>query len=700
MEESVEVRHGSIQGKEKLCWADPNVFDVLPVPVAFGDLRASLERPEGLVLTRAAARKYFGRDDPLGDSLQVDGDHLLKVTAVIDDLPANETFVGLTMFASSRSASSGWSKLGAEAEHRPDVSAVRFPGRTYLRLARGASIDTLLAALPSFTRAMYPSWMADRFPSVELIRIDKVHVHPGFHPEMGTRIVVVAATGALILIIGAINFIILTTARSARRTVEVGVRKAAGASRGALMLQFLGESLVYVVLAASVSVALTEWLLPHVNAFLATGASFEYWHDATLIECLCSGVILVTVLAGAYPALLLSSFRPANVVKGAAVRGSGGERVRQSLVTLQFAILIGLLIAAGVAYQQLAYATHGVLRLDTDQMLVVRTPCNAAFETELRKLAGIQGVACASDAFLEQPFLGGLRLRDGTRTEANYVQVQPGLLELLGLKPTSGRLFSPLDPAPSPAAENGGGPMVLNQTAVRRLGFTTAGAAVGQSMTPYLYPAGTSGEIIGTVADVSLAPVTQAINPTIYTLGGTRLDLTFVKLHGQDIPDTLAAIDRLWHVRAPAEPIDRFFLDEHIQQLYLSERRETQTLGIMSVCALLLACLGLIGLALSAAQRRTKEVGVRKALGATTGEVTWRLLWQFTKPVLWATLIAWPVAALLMSRWLHGFAYHVELDPRVFGAASVLALLVAVLTVGAHCYRVARGKPTTALRYE
>jgi len=219
-------------------------------------------------------------------------------------------------------------------------------------------------------------------------------------------------------------------------------------------------------------------------------------------------------------------------------------------------------------------------------------------------------------------------------------------------------------------------------------------------MTPYLYPPGTPAEVIGTVSDASLEPVTQAVDPTIYSLGQSRLTLTFIKLRGRDIPATLAAIDRLWHARNPADPIDRFFLDDHIQQLYLSVRRETQTLGILSVCALLLACLGLVGLAVSAAERRTKEVGIRKALGATTSAVTRRLLWQFTKPVLWATVIAWPAAALVLDHWLRGFVYHVELDPRVFGGAAALALLLAVLTVGVHCYRVARGKPTSALRYE
>lgn len=700
MEEKVQVRRGSIQAKESLCWADPNVFDVLPVPVAFGNLQGALQRPEGLVLTRTAARKYFRRDDPIGESLEIGAGHVLTVTAVIPDLPASETFAGLTMFASARAAYSGWSKLGAEAENRPGATAVRFAGRTYLRLAKGASIEALIRALPAFTRAMYPRWMADRYPSIQLIRLDRVHVDPAFHPQTRTRMAIVAVCGTLILLIGTINFVVLATARSARRAVEVGVRKAVGASRRALMLQFLTESLVYVLLAAMAAVALTEWLLPHVNAFLDTGATFDYWRDPALIEALCGGVLLLALLAGAYPALLLSSLRPANVIKGSAASGLGGERVRQALVTVQFAVMIGLLTAAGVTYQQLTYATRGVLRLDIDQMLVVRAPCSEAFENELRSLAGVRGAACGSDAVLEQPFLGTLFLRDGTRVEASYVQVQPGLLELLGLRPTAGRFFSSSDPVPAPPLGNAGGRMVLNEAAVRRLGFSSAAAAVGQSMTPYLYPPGTPAEIIGTVSDASLEPVTQAVDPMIYSLGQSRLTLTFIKLRGRDIPETLAAIDRLWHARNPADPIDRFFLDDHIQQLYLSVRRETQTLGILSVCALLLASLGLVGLAVSAAERRTKEVGIRKALGASTSAVTRRLLWQFTKPVLWATLIAWPVAALLLDHWLRGFVYHVRLDPRVFGGAAALAVLLAVLTVGVHCYRVASGKPTTALRNE
>jgi putative ABC transport system permease protein len=225
MEEKVEVRRGMIQGKETLCWADPNVFDVLPVPVAFGNLQRALQRPDGLVLTRAAARKYFGRDDPLGESLQIGANHSLTVAAVIQDLPASETFAGLTMFASAKAAYSGWSRLGAEGENRPNATAVHFTGRTYLRLSKGASIEALLQALPSFTRAMYPAWMSNRHPSIKLVRLDRVHVDPAFHPETGTRMAIVAVCGTLILLIGVINFVVLATARSARRTVEVGVRR-------------------------------------------------------------------------------------------------------------------------------------------------------------------------------------------------------------------------------------------------------------------------------------------------------------------------------------------------------------------------------------------------------------------------------------------------------------------------------------------
>ena len=700
-EQVVSVRRGEIQANENIGWADPNAFDVLKLPVAFGELTAALKTPDSVVLTRDAARKYFGRENAIGETIDVDGAHPMKVTAILENLPAGSELIRAGLFASALAPNSVYSVFDTPGPYNRGAASFRWPGRTYLRLRAGTSIERLRRALPEFSRDTFPLWLVDSSPSIELIRLDRVHLFPGFHPDVNARLTVVAVVGTLILMIACLNFINLTTARSARRALEVGVRKAAGADRRNLMAQFLGEALIYVLVAAAIAAALTEWLLPHINAFLDTNVVSQFWREPKIVAVMFAGVIAVGLIAGAYPAFILSSFRPAGVIRAARGRALE-ERVRQWLVSFQFAVLMGLIIAAGVTYQQLRYATRDILRVDTDQMLVVRAPCEAAFKNGVSGLPGVRGVGCASESFLTGVSTVMTSLRDGSPIGVTRVEIEPGVLELFGLKPTAGRFFTAGRNAIAGDPETGGiaGPMLLNQTAVEQLGFGVPAAAIGRDIPGRSFPPGLAREIIGTVPDFSLAPATNAIAPTVYTVTGARLDRLFIKLSGHDLPETLAAIDTTWRATGHAEPIDRVFLNDYIQKLYLSVQRQTQTLMIFSGCALLLACLGLIGLAASAAERRTREIGVRKAMGAGTRDVMRLLVWQTTKPVLWANVIAWPTGAFLMQRWLEGFAYHVDLDPRVFVGASAIAMLLALITVGAHCYRVALHKPVDALRYE
>ncbi len=527
-----------------------------------------------------------------------------------------------------------------------------------------------------------------------------MHLLPDFNPGIEARLAVVAIVGVLILLVGCVNFISLSTALASRRSIEVGVRKALGAGRGSLLVQFLGEGLLYVLFAAVLALAVAEWLMPRVNAFLNTAAVLDYWNNSAATLLTVAGVVALGVMASAYPAWVLSGFNTIRSLKPGAGLVSG-ETARQWLVASQFAAMVGLVIGSGVTYEQLAYATHSVLRLDTDQMLIIHSPCNATFKERLRRLAGVREVACSNEAFLTGGWTAHATLKDGTAMSISVVEVQPGLLEMYGIRPTAGRLFAAeRDPVVSQDAKNGPmGRVVLNESAVRVLGFASPAAAIGGKVDGRTFGP-ESGQIIGTVPDFALSTATQPILPTAYAMSPPRLSLISLKLAGRDIPETLAAIDDLWRGTGSEDPLDRQFVDDYIQQLYVSVARQTQILAVFSGSALLLACLGLIGLATAAAERRTKEIGVRKSLGAQTGDVLRLLVWQFIKPVLWATVIAWPLAAWIMSRWLHGFAYHVDLDPRLFVAAFLLSVSIATLTVVAHCYRVAQERPVMALRYE
>ena len=699
---TVSIRRGEIQANENIGWGDPNLFDVLALPVAFGTLDGALKRPDSVVLSRSAARRYFGRENVIGELIDVDGAHPMRVTAVIEDLPAATELIPTGIIASALAPSSPYSIFDPRGPFKRDPESFRFSGRTYLKLKTGASIERLNAAMPEFSSTRFATWLKDNSPSIELVRVDRVHTFPGLHPDAQLRLTVIAVIGGLILAIGCLNFINLTTARSARRAREVGVRKAAGASRSSLMTQFLGEALLHVLLAAAIATAMAEWLLPHVNAFLDTHATFDYWSNPALAASMLVGIAAVTLLAGGYPAFVLSSFQPATMLRG--YRGQlVEERVRQLLVSVQFAVLIGLVIAAGVTWQQLRYATRDILRIPTDQMLVVRAACDGPLVDAVTRLSGVRGAACANESFLTGQYSVMATMPDGSSSALTQAPIQPGVLELFGLKPVAGRFVAERDKALIGDPRKGtSGPLLINEAAVARLGYRSAQAALGKRVSGRSFTASRSNEIVGVVSDFSLAAATNPIQPTVFTLiteqfGGDRL---FIKLSGGDLPETLAAIDLTWRATGHGEPIDRVFLDDYIQSLYVAVERLTQTLLVFSGCALLLACLGLVGVAAATAERRTKEIGVRKAMGAGTAQLMRLLLWQSARPVLWANLIAWPVGAWVLHRWLAGFAYHVDLEPLWFAAATAISLVLAVATVSTHCYRVAREKPVKALRYE
>jgi len=693
--DSATLRHTNVEAHEQVYWADPNAFEVLPLPVVAGDLKSALSRPDAIVLSRSVARKYFGRDAPLGETLviSVDGStatHALSVAAVIEDLPSSGTHLTAGIFVSSLAP---WTELHQQ-EAVPASVARKELGvgtHTYVKLAPHASSQRVLQAMPTMARAVFAGPPKGWALALNLVRMDRLDADPWLNPGFSSRLLMLTIVGFGILLIAGINFVNLLTARSARRAKEVSIRKLAGAQRRLLVLQFLTESIVYVIAASLAAVALTELLLPYANVFLIAGATFRYWQDPALIGAIALVTLLLGTLAGAYPALVLSAFRPLRVLTGETRQSRGAGLMRQILVTAQFSILIGLIIAAAVVYQQRQFATQDALRIDTDQMLLIRSPCNTAFTSEVRALPGVRGLACSSSALVDHGGVNVIFVKDkvGAQQLLYPIFVDPSLFDLYGIRLVAGRN----------SGSAAGTYCLLNETAARQLGFARPSDAIG-----YKVPAYSRGPVpvAGVVPDFSLDSVEHKIEAQgfVVTAQDPLFDLISVKLTGHQIPETLSAIDRLWKATGSKGPISRFFLEEHIQTMYLAMLREAQLLGVFAVVAIMLACLGLLGLAASIAERRTREIGIRKALGADTGNIIQLLLRWFAKPVLWANLIAWPVTAYAMYRWLQGFAYHVDLALWLFPAAAALALVIALLTVTTQSILVARAKPVAALRYE
>jgi len=691
----MHIEYGRQKSTETIYWADPNLSVVLPLPTYAGDVAAALHTADSLVLSRSYARRFFGRDAPLGESLLVEG-HSMIVRAVIQDPPPNGTHrphdiiaAGITGFSPTNNK---------ESQTVQKLGNVAIPsGYTYVRLKPGTDVAAFRQTLPRLLQMCGLGSIS--ILSLEMIRIDRLNTHEGMHPAFHSRMLLLGILGGVVLLIAAVNFVNLQTAHSALRAREAAIRTLAGAGRPTLIAQFLGEALIYAATAGLLAIALTEWLLARVNAFLDTGAVLDYSHEPGLIGALAGATILLGLLAGAWPAFVQSGFRPVNVLRGA-TGVAGGAAVRQGLVALQFALLIALAICAGVVYRQREFAIQDALRLNHDQVLMIYVPGphGGAFVDELRKFSGVRAVTrstvgfLGSAGFMQAVVIATLRTKNGEDISLNKIGMDFDLFDFYAIKPLAGRL-----PALGGTSQRitDADYVVLNETATRRFGFGSPEQALGKSV-----PFSTPATVLAVVPDFSLNSVEQAVPATAYFQQNGGLDLVSARLSGRDLPETLAAIDALWLRLGNADPPRRFFLDRQIQRQYLGVLRQSQAFGVCALIAVALSCIGLFALTAATAERRTKEIGIRKALGANTGNVVRLLLWQFSKPVVWGCLLAWPVAAFVMRRWLATFAYHIELPLWLFPAAAFVALFIALATVSTQSVLVARARPVAALRYE
>jgi putative ABC transport system permease protein len=373
-------------------------------------------------------------------------------------------------------------------------------------------------------------------------------------------------------------------------------------------------------------------------------------------------------------------------------------------------VLIGILIPTAVVYRQTQYALTEAQRLDTDQVLFITgpAPCTGAFKEGISAIPGVRGIGCSGGLGFGGKGTGAPTRRgpvkdaNGAYITTGQLSVSYGFFEFFGLEPIAGRLFSEVHPADAMLADQNApvqGAVVINEAAARVMGFASPQDAIGKSTSLNQKTAAPS-EIIGVVPDFGFDAVHNIVPPAVYFIGHEAYPALWARIAGAGAPETLAAIDKLWKQVGPTRPISRSFLDQRIATFYEDITRQGTLFTVFAVAALVIAALGLFGLAAFAAEHRTKEIGIRKSMGASRRDILALLLWQFAKPVLVANLIAWPIAYYVMRRWLEGFAYHIDLAPWMFLAASGLALTIALVTVTGHALLVARSQPASALRYE
>jgi putative ABC transport system permease protein len=723
--QSVGLRRGTVEAVENITWADPSFFSVLGYPLLRGDPALALAQPDSMVLTRSLALKYFGTPDCLGQTLEVDHVHPVRITAVAEDPPTNST----QRFSALLSGKTAWGKLAIADATRPVPGQLSLAGETYVRLQPGVTPGTLMARFPAFIKMHYPDpdGQGGLFDSLFMHSLESVHLHPYNLDTNETEVrlqtlYAIAATGLLILLLAGINFVNLVTARSTRRAVEVGIRKGLGATRGQLVVQFIGEALLYALVGLMLGMAVAQAFLPTLNAFLGRQISFDLMHNPLLLVAPLGMTILFGIAAGFYPAMILSRLPPAHALKARAGTLLGGGRLRLSLVMCQFASTITVLIATIVIHSQISFATSHALGFDKTLMLTVDlngmpgrvTPDGltkrdtAPLEALRTRLTAVPGVQAMAATFTLPPWFNFLRMdymRPERASQTVNFTMQPvdyGYFSVYRVPLVAGRDFSRdfVDDQISGDDKSRLSAAIINMTALRALGFDDASAAIGQEIRTTDPAALRRHRIIGVAPDFPLDSVRDPVPPSIFIMDPDLHNVLTVRLSGANLPETLRDIDAVWHDFVPSRPINRAFLDDRLAVLYVDFAHEGQVFSGFAFVSVAIGCLGLIGLSAYAAERRKKEIGIRKAHGATVVNVTRLLVWQFTRPVLLSNILAAPIAWWSMRHWLDGFAYRVDLGPVPFLLAGIGAVAIAVATTAASAMNGARVNPAKALRYE
>jgi putative ABC transport system permease protein len=574
-------------------------------------------------------------------------------------------------------------------------------------------MENFTKAIPAFIGRHHPDGeKAISETTLHLQRLTDIHLHSQLDSEIEANgnivyVYIFSAIAFFLLLIACINFMNLATARSANRAKEVGLRKVVGAERAQLIKQFLGETIVLALIALFLAIVLVEVALPKFNAFAGKALALNFQSAVSIYLGLIGIALFVGVVAGSYPAFFLSHFQPVEVLKGQKL-GATKSRFRSALVIFQFALSMILIIGMGVVYNQLEYCRTKNLGLNKEHIVVLpvdQGPEIARRYPDLRNQLlqhpNIAGVAASkrvpSGRLLDS---SGGRLVDGEKTTplefriAN-VRVDHNFIPTYGMRMAAGRNFSVEFPTDSMQA------FILNETAVRKIGWPSPEIAVDK---PFEY-GNRKGRIIGVVKDFNYESLHQPITPIVMFIAPQNFNSISVKIRSersQDMAATLEFLKQKWQEYRPNYPFTYSFIDQRYERLYQNEHRLGEIFGTFSLLAVFIACLGLFGLASYTAEQRTKEIGIRKVLGASVSNIVLLLSREFTRLVAVATLAAWPIAYYAMDRWLREFAFRIALDQQsvIFLVAAVLAFVIALATVSFQAIKAAVGNPVKALRYE
>ncbi|HMH22469.1 MAG TPA: ABC transporter permease [Puia sp.] len=699
----IRFRKGNENVQErKVAYADGSIFAIFTLPMLHGDPHSALAAPDCIVLTERAAEKYFSRTDVVGQTLHlVSGNKDYKITGVIRNIPSQshfnfDYFISMPSFALSK-----------------EIVWENFSFSTYVLLKPGADPKKLDAG---FTALFRKSVGQENYARLEqggssitlnLTPLTDIHLRSNRQYELGSNnsidhIYIFSAIALFVLLIACINFMNLSTARSAGRAREVGVRKVLGSSRRQLIGQFLSESLL-IIFFATVIAALVSWaLLPLFSQLAGKQLTVSAVSLIRLLPLLFGIVVVVGVIAGSYPAFFLSGFRPIHVLKGTPATGSKGGSLRNILVVFQFSISIFLIIGTLVIYNQLHYIQNRDLGFDRNRVLVVKNVNVLAsariFKQQIKQLPEVRNASLSSflpTGDFRSPNAVFTRKQADTKS-ALFTEIWPvdeDYLGTMGMKLDKGRNFSSQLPTDSST-------LIINQTAARMLGYS------GDPLNKKLYIPGDDStkpvkeySVIGVLKDFNFSSLRDNITPVVMMLSESKGALS-IRSDAKEMKSFLARTERVWNGLSPDQRFEYSFMDEDFNAAYLPEQRVGKLFFCFTILALFIACLGLFSMAAYAAERRNKEIGIRKVLGASVTVITVLLSRDFIKLVIVSIFIAAPLGWWAMHKWLQGFAYRQGIQWWVLVSAALGAIVIAVLTISFQSVKAALANPVESLRNE
>ena len=669
------VRSPKFTSLEYFYWADPNFFDLLRIEAVAGDLKTALAKPYTAVLTQKMARRYFGREDVLGQTLFINGSSPVVITAVLRDFPANtsldrEIFVsGLShysmLFILDKSPPGQWASCYTFVRLKPDG-----------RLTSDKVKDIATRRWQS----------GDNFPvKFNLVPLSEIHFLPEADSQIATRghrdtVFAMAAVSVVILLIAAANLAGLLTAQIDERRAEMDVRRSLGARRHHLFLHMLSEALVINLIAVIAGVALTERLLPVINGLMALELSL--WTSLGFVACFALGAVFVGMLGGLYPAAVLSL--PGEGSSAGSYSGSHSYFSRVGWIAVQFTLLITLLISSQIVYRQWIFASGTALNFDADhvlQIVIYGMPNQYEFKRRILAVPGVENAAFSRFTPEDREIRPGWsKSPDGQRIQFNRQSVDTNFFDVFKVRLLAGKNFSGVSVESSPPRE-----VILSLSATKALGYGRPVDAVGHVLEYEADHTRMRSTIIGVVDDMRTNTVRKALQPKVFDSQSFFFTRLNVKLKAGDETATLAAIDRAWQLQYPnTNSIDRHFYSDYLVHLYRDMIQQWWAFALLSVVGICLSVLGLSGLSIYLARARSREIAIRNALGAQLRDIIRFRLQPFVKPLLFAHLAAGLLSWLLMSWWLSSFDSHIQLTPVVFLTAGGLTVLISVITLTAH----------------